>query len=69
MWEPAIRPAGPEDVSGLALWRYTLFWLIDQLFWWRVMAVLLAVLAIFTWRSELVTALRFRASFSNLSNQ
>ena len=60
MWEPAIRPAGPEDVSGLALWRYTLFWLIDQLFWWRVMAVLLAVLAIFTGRSELVTALRFR---------
>jgi hypothetical protein len=60
MWEPAIRPAGPEDVSSLALWRYTLFWFIDQLIWWRVMAVLLAVLAIFTARSEFVSTLRLR---------
>jgi hypothetical protein len=60
MWEPAIRPAGPEDISSLALWRYTLFWFIDQLIWWRVMAVLLAILAIFTARSEFVSTLRLR---------
>ena len=58
MWEGLFREAlfklrGPE---GLAL--SALFWLIREVLWWRLAALLLGVLAIFGVKSELFTALR-----------
>jgi len=43
---------------GLGLGLYALFWFIRELLWWRLAALLLAVLAIFGLRSELFAALR-----------
>lgn len=58
MWEGLVREAllklrGPE---GLAL--SALFWLIREVLWWRLAALLLGVLAIFGVNSELFIALR-----------
>jgi hypothetical protein len=49
---PEIAQPGP----GLAL--YALFWLIREVLWWRLAAVLLAILVIFGLKSEFFAALQ-----------
>jgi hypothetical protein len=62
MWVGLFRYALPHDeVAGLGPARlvpYGLLWLIREVLWWRLAALLLGVLAIFSLRSELFTALR-----------
>lgn len=60
MWERVLRPAEPDEVMapGLALWWSILFWFVRELLWWRLAGLLLAVLAIFTIKSEVFTSLR-----------
>jgi hypothetical protein len=60
MWEELFRQALPHDeVAGLGPARlapFGLLWLIREVFWWRLAALLLGVLAIFSLRSELFAA-------------
>jgi hypothetical protein len=62
MWEGLFRHALPHDeVAGLGPARlapFGLFWLVRELLWWRLVALLLGVLAIFSLRSELFAALQ-----------
>ena len=62
MWEGLIRQALPHDeAAGLGPARlapFGLFWLIREVLWWRLVALLLGVLAIFGLRSELFAALQ-----------
>jgi hypothetical protein len=53
-WGLLHEIASPK--SGLAF--YTLLWLIREVIWWRLVALLLAMLAIFGLRSELFAALQ-----------
>jgi hypothetical protein len=62
MWEGLFRQALPHDevagpgLAGLA--PFALFWLIREVLWWRLVALLLGVLAIFSLRSELFAVLQ-----------
>jgi hypothetical protein len=73
MWEEFFRRALIYEITGsvqarallheiarpgLGLGLYALFWFIRELLWWRLAALLLAVLAIFGLRSELFAALQ-----------
>jgi len=71
MWEEFFRRALLYGVTGSVLGRalyheaagpglalYALFWLIREVLWWRLAALLLAMLAIFGLRSELFAALQ-----------
>ena len=62
MWEGLFRQALPHDeVAGLGparLAAFGLFWLIREVLWWRLVALLLGVLAIFSLRSELFAAVQ-----------
>jgi hypothetical protein len=71
MWGEFFRRALLYEVTGSVLGRalyheaagpglalYALFWLIREVLWWRLAAVLLAILAIFGLRSELFAALQ-----------
>jgi hypothetical protein len=62
MWEGLFRQALPHDeVAGLGSARlapFGLLWLIRELFWWRLAALLLGVLTIFSLRSEFFAALQ-----------
>ena len=62
MWEGLFRQALPHDeVAGLGPARlapFGLFWLIREVLWWHLVALLLGVLAIFSLRSELFAVLQ-----------
>ena len=62
MWEGLFRHALPHDeVAGLGPARlapFGLFWLIREVLWWRLVALLLGILVIFSVRSELFAALQ-----------
>ena len=60
IWEAFIRQALPGEVQGrgLALFASALFRLIRELFWWRLVAILLAMLVIFGVKSEVFAAFR-----------
>jgi hypothetical protein len=47
-----------HEVAGPWLALYALFWLIREVLWWRLVALLLAMLAIFGVRSEIFAALQ-----------
>ncbi len=59
MWALSVRQALPHEVPGarFALVASALFWLIREVLWWRLAALLLAMLAIFGVRSELFAEL------------
>ena len=54
MWEPFFSHALHPEQPGLT---YGLYWMIREVMWWRLTALLLAMLAIFSARSELFAAL------------
>jgi len=73
MWEELFRRALIYEITGSVQARallheiarpgpglalYALFWLIREVLWWRLAALLLAMLAIFGLRSELFAALQ-----------
>jgi hypothetical protein len=58
MWEGRFRRALPHQVAGPGLALFGLFWLIREVLWWRLVALLLGMLAIFSVRSELFAALQ-----------
>ena len=63
MWETLLRQALPHQIPGpglpgAPLLASALFWFIREILWWRLAAVLLALLAIFGVKSELFRALR-----------
>jgi hypothetical protein len=58
MWEGFFRHALPHEVPGPGLALFALFWLIREVLWWRLAALLLAMLVIFGFRSELFAALQ-----------
>jgi hypothetical protein len=60
MWERFVFKALPHDVPGSKLGAFAsaLVWLIHEVLWWRLVAVLVAMLVIFTAKSEVFTALR-----------
>ncbi len=62
MWERIDRPylPAPDDIQGPSFTLYTvlLLFLIRELLWWRLAAILLGVLAIFAINSEFFTALQ-----------
>lgn len=58
MWEGLFRQALRHEVAGPGRALFALFWLIRELLWWRLVALLLAVLAIFGVRSELFAAFK-----------
>ena len=61
MWEGLFRQALPQEAAGgglAGLAPFGIFWLIREVLWWRLAALLLGVLAIFSVRSELFAALR-----------
>jgi hypothetical protein len=57
MWEPFFSHALHPEQPRLA---YGVYWLIREVLWWRLAALLLAVLAIFGFESELFAALKQR---------
>jgi hypothetical protein len=63
-WERIDRPYLPYPYElpgpGLALYAFLLIFLIDQILWWRLAALLLAFLAIFGVKSEFFAALQQR---------
>jgi len=61
MWEGLFRHALPQEAAGggpARLAPFGLFWLIREVLWWRLAALLLGILAIFSLRSELFAALQ-----------
>jgi hypothetical protein len=63
MWETFLRQALPHKIPGpglpdVSLVASALFWFIREVLWWRLAAVLLAMLAIFGVKSELFAALQ-----------
>jgi hypothetical protein len=58
MWEGLFRQALPHKVAGPGLTLFRLFWLIREVLWWRLVALLLAMLVIFSVRSELFATLQ-----------
>ena len=73
MWEELFRRALIYEITGSVQARallheiarpgpglalYALFWFIREVLWWRLAALLLAMLAIFGLRSELFAALQ-----------
>jgi hypothetical protein len=84
MWEEFFRRALIYEVTGSVqnsallhelanqgpgLILYALFWLIREVLWWRLAALLLAMLAIFGLRSELFAALQAVGRLSHLYRQ
>jgi hypothetical protein len=55
MWEPLFRNGLHPEQPGLG---YGVYWLVREVLWWRLAAVLLAMLAIFGAESELFAPLR-----------
>ena len=60
MWQRFVFKALPHDVhsSKLEVFASALVWLMHEVLWWRLVAVLAAMLVIFTAKSEVFTALR-----------
>jgi hypothetical protein len=61
MWEGLFRHALPQEAAGggmAELAPFGIFWLIREVLWWRLVALLLGVLAIFSLRSELFAVLQ-----------
>jgi hypothetical protein len=54
MWEGLFRQA----LQGVTDAGFAVFWLIREVFWWRLTALLLALIVIFGVKSEVVTALQ-----------
>lgn len=58
MWEGLFRHALRYEVAGPGRALFVLFWLIREVLWWRLVALLLAVLTIFGVRSKVFAALK-----------
>lgn len=63
MWEALVRQALPHKIPGpglpgLALSASAVFWFIREVLWWRLAALLLGMLAIFGFRTELAAAVQ-----------